>query len=78
MLRENLGDRRIAITGATGFLGTALTERILRALPDVEVALIVRPGRHLPVQEVGGPGRGAPCAPAARAGGRRTGSGATS
>jgi fatty acyl-CoA reductase len=46
MLRENLGDRRIAITGATGFLGTALTERILRAVPDVEVALIVRPGRR--------------------------------
>jgi HAD superfamily phosphoserine phosphatase-like hydrolase len=46
MLREALGGRRIAITGATGFLGTALTERLLRAVPDCEVALLVRPGRR--------------------------------
>ena len=46
MLREALEGRRIAITGATGFLGTALTERILRCLPETEVVLIVRPGRR--------------------------------
>jgi phosphoserine phosphatase/nucleoside-diphosphate-sugar epimerase len=46
MLRETLGGRRIAITGATGFLGTALTERLLRAVPDCELVLIVRPGRR--------------------------------
>ncbi len=46
MLREALGGRRIAITGATGFLGTALVERALRCLPGTEVALIVRPGRR--------------------------------
>jgi HAD superfamily hydrolase (TIGR01490 family) len=46
MLRETLGGRRIAITGATGFLGTALAERILRCIPDAEVALVVRPGRR--------------------------------
>ena len=46
MLREALGGRRIAITGATGFLGTALTERLLRSVPDCEVALLVRPGRR--------------------------------
>jgi fatty acyl-CoA reductase len=46
MLREALGGRRIAITGATGFLGTALTERLLRTVPDCEVALLVRPGRR--------------------------------
>jgi fatty acyl-CoA reductase len=46
MLREALGGRRIAITGATGFLGTALTERLLRAVPDSEVVLLVRPGRR--------------------------------
>jgi alcohol-forming fatty acyl-CoA reductase len=46
MLREALAGRRIAITGATGFLGTALAERLLRAVPDVELALIVRPGRR--------------------------------
>ena len=46
MLREALGGRRIAITGATGFLGTALAERLLRAVPESEVALLVRPGRR--------------------------------
>ena len=46
MLREALAGRRIAITGATGFLGTALTERILRCLPETEVVVIVRPGRR--------------------------------
>jgi alcohol-forming fatty acyl-CoA reductase len=46
MLREALAGRRIAITGATGFLGTALTERVLRCLPETEVVVIVRPGRR--------------------------------
>ena len=46
MLREALEGRRIAITGATGFLGTALTERVLRCLPETEVVLLVRPGRR--------------------------------
>ncbi len=52
MLREALGGRRIAITGATGFLGTALTERLLRSVPDCEVALLVRPGRRGAVDRV--------------------------
>jgi HAD superfamily hydrolase (TIGR01490 family) len=46
MLRDTLRGRRTAITGATGFLGTALTERFLRTVPDSEVALLVRPGRR--------------------------------
>jgi alcohol-forming fatty acyl-CoA reductase len=46
MLREALRGRRIAITGATGFLGTALTERLLRCVPDCETVLLVRPGRR--------------------------------
>jgi HAD superfamily hydrolase (TIGR01490 family) len=46
MLREALAGRRIAITGATGFLGTALTERVLRCLPETDVVLVVRPGRR--------------------------------
>ncbi len=46
MLREALAGRRIAVTGATGFLGTALTERLLRSVPDCEVALLIRPGRR--------------------------------
>jgi fatty acyl-CoA reductase len=46
MLREALAGQRIAITGATGFLGTALVERLLRQVPDCELVLIVRPGRR--------------------------------
>jgi fatty acyl-CoA reductase len=46
MLREALRGRRIAVTGATGFLGTALAERLLRAVPGCEVAVLVRPGRR--------------------------------
>src|SRR5579872_4963399 len=46
MLREALAGRRIAITGGTGFLGTALAERLLRAVPECEIALLVRPGRR--------------------------------
>ncbi|MCU4184571.1 HAD-IB family phosphatase [Acidiferrimicrobium sp. IK] len=52
MLREALGGRRIGITGATGFLGTALAERFLRAVPDCEIALLVRPGRRGPADRV--------------------------
>jgi HAD superfamily phosphoserine phosphatase-like hydrolase len=46
MLKEALEGRRLAITGATGFLGTALTERVLRCLPGTELVLVVRPGRR--------------------------------
>ena len=46
MLRESLSGKRVAVTGATGFLGTALTERLLRCVPDSEVALLIRPGRR--------------------------------
>lgn len=46
MLREALAGKRIAVTGATGFLGTALTERLLRSVPDCEIALLIRPGRR--------------------------------
>src|SRR5579863_1756602 len=46
MLKEALSGKRIAVTGATGFLGTALTERLLRSVPGCEVALLIRPGRR--------------------------------
>ena len=46
MIREELAGRRIAVTGATGFLGTALVERVLRTIPECQVALLVRPGRR--------------------------------
>ncbi len=52
-VREALAGRRFFITGATGFLGTALVERILRSVPDSEVVLLVRPGRRTaPLQRV--------------------------
>ncbi|MHB1486138.1 MAG: HAD-IB family phosphatase [Acidimicrobiales bacterium] len=46
MIPQALAGRRIAVTGATGFLGTALVERLLRAVPGCEVVVIVRPGRR--------------------------------
>ena len=42
-----LSGRRFFVTGATGFLGTALVERILRSIPEAEVAVLVRPGRRM-------------------------------
>ncbi len=52
MIAESLAGKRIAITGATGFLGTALTERLLRCVPDCELVLVVRPGRRGAAQRV--------------------------
>ena len=50
MIRENLAHKRIAITGSTGFVGTALVERLLRAVPECRLVLLVRPSkRHVPV-----------------------------
>src|SRR5688572_13353125 len=46
MIAEALAGTRIAVTGATGFLGTALVERLLRAVPDCDVVLLVRRGRR--------------------------------
>jgi HAD superfamily hydrolase (TIGR01490 family) len=45
-IREALDGKRIAVTGATGFLGTALVERLLRSVPGCELVLLVRPGKR--------------------------------
>ena len=45
-LATTLAGQRILVTGATGFLGTALVERVLRDIPDCSVVVLVRPGRR--------------------------------
>src|SRR3954468_986553 len=51
VITEGLAGKRIAVTGATGFLGTALVERLLRAVPGCELVLLVRPGKRSTVQQ---------------------------
>lgn len=51
MIAEALRGRRIAVTGATGFVGTALVERLLYSVPDCHVVLLVRHGRRTPAPE---------------------------
>lgn len=48
MIAEELEGKRIAITGATGFVGTALVERLLRSVPGCELVLLVRDGQRTP------------------------------
>ena len=51
MIADALAGRRIAVTGSTGFLGTAVVERLLRSVPDCELVLLVRPGRRTDAAE---------------------------
>src|SRR5687767_9166389 len=51
MIAEQLDGTRIAITGGTGFLGTALIERLLRSVPGCHLVLLIRPGRRATVEQ---------------------------
>jgi fatty acyl-CoA reductase len=46
VIAEALAGKRIAITGATGFVGTALVERLLRSVPGCDLVLLVRGGKR--------------------------------
>ncbi|WP_298346811.1 HAD-IB family phosphatase [Ferrimicrobium sp.] len=50
MLESALNDKTIFLTGSTGFLGTALVETVLRALPSTKLVLLIRPGRSITAQ----------------------------
>ncbi|MGQ0744880.1 MAG: HAD-IB family hydrolase [Acidimicrobiales bacterium] len=47
-LARRLEGMSIGITGATGFLGTALVERLLRCVPGCRLVLVIRSGRRTP------------------------------
>jgi len=46
MIAEQLAGKRIAITGSTGFVGTALVERLLRGAPGCKLVLLIRGGKR--------------------------------
>jgi HAD superfamily hydrolase (TIGR01490 family) len=45
-IADALDGKRIAVTGSTGFLGTALVERLLRSVPGCQLVLLIRPGKR--------------------------------
>ena len=51
-LAESYRGRSVLLTGGTGFLGTALVEKVLRGVPTLErLYLLVRPSREKSAKE---------------------------
>jgi len=46
MISDQLNGKKIAVTGCTGFLGTALVERLMRCVPGSSIVLLIRPGKR--------------------------------
>ncbi|MGH7911901.1 MAG: SDR family oxidoreductase, partial [Candidatus Dormibacteraceae bacterium] len=52
MIRDALSQKTICITGATGFLGKSVMEKILRDIPDVDrVVIAIRSSARRPAAE---------------------------
>ncbi len=51
VITQTLAGKRICITGATGFLGTAIVERLLRSVPHCEIVVLIRKGRRSSAEE---------------------------
>ena len=52
VLDEAYRGKAVLLTGGTGFLGTALVEKMLRSLPTLErLYLLVRPSREKSAKE---------------------------
>lgn len=51
-IREYFRNKTILITGASGFLGKLLLEKLLRSCPDVkEIYILLRPKRNMSTKE---------------------------
>ena len=50
-IASELDGKRIAVTGGTGFLGTALIERLLRSVPGCELVLLLRASQRRSVAQ---------------------------